>query len=462
MKRVRGQLPTARPPILLTAAVVLMSAACTPAGDGVIALEGATLIDGSGSEPVKDAVILVKDGHIQAVARVNEIPVPRGAREISLIGKTVIPGLIDAHAHVERWALERYVAWGVTTVRDLGATTTDSAIALKNDCNLGAVLGPRLFTSGAMIDGVPPTYPTATGVAEPSAARKAVDQRAVVGTDLLKIYTKITPSLLKPLMDEASTLRLPVAAHLGKTDAVTAARAGVASLEHMAGVVQAAVRDPAPYIQAHDQFLTGWTLEEAGWASLDSGSVQRVARAVAATRTAVVPTLVLHEMLARLDNPTLLLRPGMEDVPARAGSVRDVAGLLKRTRWRAADLQAFRRARVRQDQFVREFKRAGGLIAAGSDAANQLLVPGLSLHEEVALLVAAGLSPVEAITAATRKGAQLLHADSLGLLEAGKVADLVVLDGDPVTAIAATRRIAWVMIRGRIIQPDSLRKTWAN
>src|SRR5439155_81677 len=138
------------------------------------------------------------------------VAAPRGAREISLIGKTVIPGLIDAHAHVERWALERYVAWGVTTVRDLGAMSTDSAIALKNDCDLGAVLGPRLFTSGAMIDGVPPTYPTATGVAEASAARKAVDRRAVVGTDLLKIYTKITPSLLKPLMDEASTLRLAV------------------------------------------------------------------------------------------------------------------------------------------------------------------------------------------------------------------------------------------------------------
>ena len=94
MKRVRGRLPTARPPILLTA-VVLMSAACKPAGEGVIALEGATLIDGSGSEPVKDALILVKDGHIEAVARVNEVAVPRGAHEINLIGKTVtsnVPG----------------------------------------------------------------------------------------------------------------------------------------------------------------------------------------------------------------------------------------------------------------------------------------------------------------------------------------------------------------------------------
>ncbi|HYL55402.1 MAG TPA: amidohydrolase family protein [Gemmatimonadales bacterium] len=447
---------------LLTAAVACLALACKPSGDGVTALEGATLLDGSGGEPVKDALILIKGGHIQTVARVNEVEVPRGARVMNLIGKTVIPGLIDAHAHVERWAGERYLAWGVTTVRDLGASSTDSSIALKNDFNLGSMLGPRTFTSGAMVDGVPPTYPTATGVRTSTDVRKAVDQRAVAGADCVKIYTKFTADLLKPLMDEANTLRLPIAAHLGKIDALTAARAGVASLEHMAGVVQAASPTPAVYERAHDQFLRGWTTEEIGWATLDSAAVARTARSLAATRVAIVPTLVVHEMLSRLDNPTLLLRPGMEDVPAGATSVRDVPGLLRRTGWRSADFQAFRRSRPRQNQFVREYKRAGGLIAAGSDAANQLLVPGFSLHEEMSLLVAAGLTPLEAVTAATRKGAELLRADSLGRVAPGKVADLVVLDASPAKDIAATRRIAWVMFRGRILYPDSLRRTWAK
>src|SRR5947209_2753155 len=333
----------------------LLPAACQPGGDPTIALEGATLIDGSGGAPMHDALIIVKNGHIETVARVSEARVPRGAQEISLVGKTIIPGLIDAHAHVERWAVQRYVVWGVTTVRDLGATSTDSAIALRNDLNLGAVLGPRMFTSGAMIDGAPPTYAAATAVRTRDEARRAVDQRAVVGADCVKIYTKLTPDLLAPLLDEAATLRLPVAA-----------------------------------------------------------------------------------------------------------SVRDVQGLLRRAGWRAPELKAFRRSRARQDQFVREFKRAGGLIAAGSDAANQLLVPGLSLHEELSLLVGAGLTPLEALTAATRKGAELMHADSLGRIAPGKVADLVVLDADPAADIGATRHIAWVMIRGRMIPPDSLRKTWAH
>src|SRR5260370_12187835 len=102
-------------------------------------------------------------------------------------------------------------------------------------------------------------------------------------------------------------------------------------------------------------------------------------------------------MLSRLDNPTLLSRPGMEDVPPSAASVRDVPGLLRRSGWRAADFQAFRRSRARQNQFVREFKRAVGLVAAGSDAPNQLLVPGLSLHAALRLLASAGFTPLSAL-----------------------------------------------------------------
>ena len=450
--------PSGRPTVALA---LLLLAGCNkllPPKDSVIALEGATLIDGAGGAPKQDALIIIRNGHIDAIARVNEIPIPKSAERINLVGKTVMPGLIDAHAHVERWAAGRYVAWGVTTVRDLHGGS-DTVLALRNALNLRSLVGPRMFSAGAMIDGVPPTYPNATGIATPEQARRAVDQHAVAGVDYLKIYTKVTPALLRPLLDEAEKLRLPVAAHLGKTDALTAARAGVISIEHMAGVVQAATGDPS-YATAHNSFLAGWTAEEKGWAGLDSGAVARTARSLAQTKVTIVPTLVVHDILSRLDNPILLTRPGMEDVPENAQSVRSVPSLLRRTGWHTGDFAAFRRSRRRQDQFVREYKRAGGPIAAGSDAANQLLIPGYSLHEEMALLVAAGLTPLEAITAATRRGAQLLHADSLGMLAPGKVADLVVLNGNPAANILSTRNIAMVIIRGRVIRPDSLRATW--
>jgi hypothetical protein len=323
----------------------------------MIALEGATLIDGAGGAPKTDALILIKDGTIKAVAQVNEIKIPRGAQRISLVGKTIIPGLIDAHAHVERWALPRYLAWGVTSVRDMHSPG-DSGYALKKDLDLGAVLGPRMFTAGAGIDGMSATLPGASAVAGEEEARQAVDQRAVAGADFVKVYTKITPDLLRAVVDEATTLRLRVAAHLGKIDALTAARAGVISLEHMAGVVAAAAPDATPYFRANDIFFAGVTMDEVGWGALDSASVTRIARDLAATHVAIVPTLVEHETFANLDDPRLPTRLGMTDVPADpANRVREVAALLQRSGWRAPELR-FRRSRTRQNQFIRAFRAA--------------------------------------------------------------------------------------------------------
>jgi imidazolonepropionase-like amidohydrolase len=448
----------------LAALGTLVAALACRAGGDVVALRGATLLDGSGAAPRRGAVVVVRNGHVAAVDADTAARIPRGARVIDLAGQTVIPGLIDAHAHVERWAAERYLAWGVTAVRDLGAAGTDSLIALKHDFDLGGVLGPRMFTSGAMLDGSPPAHAGATVVQSAAEVRRAVDRLAVVGADAVKIFTGFPPALLPALHDEAAALRLPVAAHLGTIDALAAARAGVSSIEHMSGVVAAAAPGSAPALsrRASDRFFAGWAAEERGWATLDSGAVARVARSLAASRVAVVPTLVLHELWARLDNPTLATRPGMDDVPAAATSVRDVAGFVRRSGWGPEDFAAFRRGRARQDQFVREFVRAGGLVAAGSDAANPLLAPGVSLHEELGLLVAAGLPPLQALAAATGNAARLLGADSLGRIAPGAVADLVVLDADPTADIAATRRIAWVMVRGRIIRPDSLRSTWGK
>lgn len=437
-----------------------IAVACTSPGKGMIALEGATLIDGSGGPPKSDALILVKDGVIRAIARVNEIKVPRGAQEISLIGKTIMPGLIDADARLERWALTRYLAWGVTAVRDVHSTG-DSGYAIKKDVDLGSIVGPRVFTAGPAIDGPPATLPGASAVAGEEEARQAVDQRALAGADFVSVYTKMTPELLRPIIDEASTLRIRVAARVGKVDALTAARLGVSSLEALSGIVEAAAPEPAPYYRAHDLFYAGLTMEERGWNTLDSVTVARLARTLAGTRVAIVPVLVEHETFARLDDPALQRRLGMSDVPSDTTlRVRRVAALLQRAGWRQADFEAFRRARAAQDQFVREFKAAGGLLAAGTDASNPLLVPGASLHEELALLVAAGLTPTEAITAATRHAAQLLGADSLGFLAPGKLADLVVLNRSPVEDITGTRDIAWVMARGRMLKPDSLRAAW--
>lgn len=444
--------------VLATALV----AACQAPGKGMIALEGATLIDGTGGPPVKDALILIRGGHIEAVSQVNVIHVPRGAQHINLVGKTIIPGLFDAHAHAARWALPRFIAWGVTSIRDVGDAPNDSLLALRSDLGLGNIMGPRMFTPGSGIDAAPAFSPAWVAAASPEEARKAVDARINANADYVMAEPGVPASLLRAIMDEASALHTPVAMTPGRVDALSAAHGGVAVLDGLTGIVTSMARNPAPYYRAWGQLWSGLGNEERGWATADSNAVAAMAKNLAITHVAVVPILAFHDALARLNDTSLTSGPGWADVPPSMAAVRGTADLLKQTGWSARDLIAFRGARKRQNQFLREFRHNGGLVAAGSGAPGPGLVPGEALHQEMALLVAAGFTPLEAITFATRYSAELLHADSLGVVEAGRLADLVVLNSDPSQKIDATRDIAWVMLRGAVFHPDSMRMQWAH
>jgi imidazolonepropionase-like amidohydrolase len=446
-----------------SAAVLLLAASAAGCGDDgpkPIALVGATVIDGSGGAPMGDVTIVVRGAHIEAIGPRDEVDVPRGAEEIDVSGRFIIPGLIDAHGHTARWALPRYLAYGVTSVRDVHSTT-DSVRALREGALLGTFLSPRVYIAGSMLDAAPTTYEDALPVASPADGRRAVDQLTVSGVDFVKGYTRLTPPMLEAMVAEARTFHLPVTAHLGLTDAVTAAALGVASIEHLSGVPEAALTDPAPLYAAHrTSFFAGWTRFERSWIDLDSAALVTVARTLAERKVVLVPTLVLHEFFSRPYDPDVARNPDLASVPAVEQTRWNVPGMIARAGWTQEDFTAFRRARPRQDLFLRLFRAAGGTIAAGTDAANQLLVPGGSLHTELELLVRAGVPPEEAIVAATRNAARLLRADSLGHLAAGKVADLVVLRGNPLQSIANTRNIDRVMVRGVLLSPDSVRSGW--
>jgi imidazolonepropionase-like amidohydrolase len=312
-----------------------------------------------------------------------------------------------------------------------------------------------------MIDGVPPTYADALPVRDGSSARKQVDRLVGAGVDLIKVFSRVDSALLRPILDEAHTFNLPVAGHLGLTDAVTAATLGIASIEHMSGVPEAASGRRETLFAAHRKgFFDGWTAFEEQWASLDSASLARVARALAANRVEIVPTLVLHETFSRLDDSAVARDTMLRYVPEAEQSRWNVPGLIARAGWTAADFQAFRRSRPNQDLFLRLFAAAGGRIATGTDASNQMLLPGYTVHREMQLLVAAGFSPRDALLDATRNGALLLGVDSLGLIAPGRVADLVILTRNPLSRIENTLDIDQVMLRGNLYRSDSLRASW--
>jgi len=442
------------------AAVLALLPGCgTRAPDGV-ALVGATLIDGRGGPPRPGMTIVVREGKIAAIGAAGSVEIPKDMRRVDVSGRWVIPGLIDAHAHLARWSLPHYLAWGVTTVRDMHGTL-DSALALRDEVRTGRIAGPRIYTAGAMIDGLPTTYSNAIPANRPNDARKGVDRLVNAGVDFIKVYTRMDRPLLAAVTDEAKTFGLPVAAHLGLTDAVTAAGLGVRSIEHLSGIPEAAVADPSSLYAAHYRgFFPGLTAFEQQWPRLDSAALARVARSLVEHQVFVVPTLVLHETLSRLDDPAVREDSALRAVPAQQREAWNVAGMVQRAGWSDAEFNAFRRARAVQDEFVRIFAAAGGRVVTGTDAANQLLVPGYSEHRELELLVAAGLEPRAALFAATRDAAALLDADSIGVIAPGKVADLVVLTANPLEDIRRSRTVERVMVRGRLLSADSIRATF--
>jgi len=439
---------------------ITLASACRKAPPDGVALIGATLVDGTGGPVLPDAAIVVRDGRIESVSTGGGFALPPRTVEVNLRGRWIIPGLIDAHAHVARWALPRYLAWGVTTVRDLHGQL-DSSLALRERVNLGSITGPRIYSAGAMIDGLPTTYPGAIGANRGPDARKGVDLLVRRGVDLVKVYTRVDPTLLKATLDEARTFNLRVTGHLGLTDAVTAANEGISSIEHLSGVPEAALADASSLFAAHYRgFFPGWTAFERSWAGLDSSALERVARELARLQVTMVPTLILHKTFSRLDDPAMLHDSMLGAVPAVELERWNVPDMVARAGWTESDFPMFRRGRPAQALFLRLFAEVGGRIAAGTDASNQLLIPGYSEHQEMALLVDAGLTPGDALVAATRNGALLLGVDSIGIIAPGKVADLVILTRDPLDDIHNTLAIDGVMTRGRLLSADSVRATW--
>jgi imidazolonepropionase-like amidohydrolase len=443
-------------------ALLVLAGCRRPVADG-LALVGATVIDGTGGPPLNNAAIVIRQGRIESVGPRVGFELPRKTAEVEMVGRWIIPGLIDAHSHLapaSTWAPARYLAWGVTTVRDVHGDL-NTIFGIRRRANLGAKPSPRVYAAGAMIDGLPSTYSNAIGVNNENEARKAVDRLVSAGADLIKVYTRIDPITLRAIVDEAHVFNLSVTGHLGLTDAVTAAKAGISGIEHMSGVAEAAAGDRSALIAAHYRgFFPGWTASERSWAGLDSASLARVALRLSDLKVTLIPTLILHETLSRLNDPAFLKSVALSDVPAAQQREWNVPDLIARAGWSEADFASFRLARPQQDLFLRIFASVGGRIAAGTDAANQLLVPGFSEHQELELLVHAGLSPREALRAATRNAAVLLGIDSLGLIAPGKAADLIVLTKDPLADIRNTRAIQSVMLRGKLLSPDSIRAGW--
>ena len=423
----------------------------------VLVFEGARLIAGDGSGPVEDAALVVRAGTIEQVGRRGALQVPTGAARVDLTGKTVMPMIVNLHGHVgyvkgtslglENYSraniidhLRRYEYYGVGAVLSPGTAHADLEYQIRDEQRSGAVNYARLFTGGlgftAPNGGAPnsgPQFVLVHEVDREDEARVRVRELAVKKVDLIKIWVddrlgrrpggeakpKLQPAVYRAIIDEAHKLAIRVIAHVYYlADAKDLVRAGVDGFAHMVRDVE--VDDEFVRLAKERNVFIATSVGVIGSRGLDSPAFAEV----------VAPSVVAH------------LKKAQTGQPASGTPSLDQAG----SRMRAS---------------IAKLKAAGVRLALGTDSGRAPETPfGYQEHLELQGLVAAGLTPHEAITAGTSVPAQILGIKDLGSLTVGKSADFIVLDANPLDDIKNTLRIAKVYRKGRAIDREGRRAAW--
>ena len=435
------RLPALLLPLLVPIAIGLSAPAAAGQNAPPLAIRDVTVIDGRGGPALAGMTVLIRNGRIDAVGPATDVEIPAGTQVVEGAGAFLIPGLWDLHTHLSKMrspALPQLVASGVLSVRDAGGDMPELQ-RWKAEIRAGARSGPRILMAGPYLESpsnvlrvllantVEPEERTRIAVDGPAHAAQVVDSIARAGVDFVKVRTWRDLETFRAIAEAADAHGLPLAAHVFGLPPEILREGLVTSIEHFMEVPEE------------------WTREErlAFYADLAERGTAVVANIVTVTEN----LLVMPDTLAAIADSAeglsaFVLADWREQI--EEGSEESVRG------WRSYYPTVV--------GALREMREAGIRVLPGSDLAVAGMFPGSSLHQNLALMVEEiGFSPSEAIVAATRQAAEFTGvADSLGSIEPGMIADLVLLDADPLADITNTSRVAAVVQGGRLLDRAAL------
>ena len=456
---------------LAAIALCLTVASCSDsqvfvAGSGLTVLEGATLIDGTGAPPIQNAVVVLDGNNILRVGRVGDYRYEEDVSVVDLSGRYIVPGFIDVHVHpplgAEDNVARMLLAFGITTIRIPGAYSDTSGLDLRERIDRGETAGPRIFTGALIIEGPRATFPGIVEVHSEAEMRDEVRRQAALGVDLVKLYWNTPIEFIQSAVDEAHSLELQVVGHLRQTSWTAAAQAGIDGLVHSAAdgptwelvpVEERKQLRSLPYRQYYERF------EEL--VDLDAPEFGSLVDALVENGVTVDPTLVTMQTLYFGDDLSILARLEPSVAPP---AIRNTWG----DHWETGnpfvlenvggqDLTYGKGMFPIALEMVHRFYDGGVHLAVGTDVGMPWITPGVSFHRELELLAEAGIPASDVISLATINGAETVRADdTLGTIEPGKVADLVILRGSPIENIRNTRSIEAVYKGGQRFEPQAL------
>ena len=448
--------------LLVTAPLV---AACSQ-GDGpaastaeqaTLAIEGVSVVPMDGERVFSDVTVLVGNGRVLAIDPSGEVTVPESTTRIDGRGRYLIPGLNDMHVHFqEEQALGRFLATGVTGVRVLWGG--ESILDFRDRIARSELAGPDVYTAGTIIEGLPP--PELAAVIDTAGrvivrdsvdGARAVREQHAAGYDFIKVYNNVPASAYRGIIAEAGKLGIPVAGHVPFEVGLDGAlAAGQVSIEHLRGYVWHLVPEDAPQLPGAD--LRSRT---AAWAHGDPSRIRELAERTRDAGVWSVPTLSVRMIL----KPDHLVEAYLatEEASHMTEGMRTFYTERMSIPWMSnfgpADFEAAMDGFAVADSLIRALVGVGAPVMAGTDTPPL----GFALHRELEELVGAGLSPYQALVAATVNPARFLgRGPGAGMVVAGSPANLVLLDGNPLEDIGNTRRIAGVVRRGEWLDRAAL------
>ena len=414
----------------------------------VVALTHVQVVDGTGSPAARDQTIVLRSGRIAVVAPSDTVAVPADAEVLDLTGHTVIPGFIGLHDHTFYMTRGRrvqlnfsaprlYLASGVTTIRTTGAFSPYSELNLKNSIATGELPGPRMYITGPYITGTGAMTQMKT-VSSPEDARRVVAYWAEEGVDWFKAYTRIGHDELAAAIHEAHQRGVKVTGHLCSVSFTEAVGLGIDNIEH-------GFFTNSDYVEGKEQGVCPPTVRQSLLdVDLDGVEVQTTIREMVDANVAMTSTLAVYEL-------SVPNRPPLEDrvLEMMAPAAREEY-LQTRNEISSRDDSPMATLFPKAQAFEKAFVDAGGLLAAGVDPTGMGgALPGYGDQRNYELLLEAGFTPEQVIQIMTLNGARVLGEDHrFGSIEAGKLADLVIINGDPVQRASEIRNVTIVFKEG--------------